>query len=336
MPIETANLLELASANLFSAPVLFFLLGFVATLLGAQLALPSGAAKMLAVYLMLAIGFKGGVALAGSGIDGEIGLLFVAGILFSALMPLAGTRLLKRLTALGTIDRAAIAAHYGSISIVTFVAASTALKSVGIAYDGAMVAVAAAMETPAILTALLVVEKARRGNPQSPEIRRHGMGALLQDVFLNATIVVLLGSFAIGAITGEAGNRELAAFVVDPFKGALCLFLLDLGSQAAAGLRGSRRDVGPGLLVFAVAMPALGAAAAGVLIWILGISAGNGALFMVLAASASYIAVPAAMRLAVPEARPALSLGLALGMTFPFNIVLGIPLYIAFAEWLAG
>lgn len=330
--------LEVAVANLLSPPVLFFLLGLAATLGGAKLALPDGAAKMLAVYLMLAIGFKGGAALSTEGIGADLMILLLAGLTLSALMPLIGERLLRYVSKLEPIERSAVAAHYGSISIVTFVAATTALASLGIRHDNSMIAVAAVMEGPAILTALILVFRAREAERSGMGNAPRGslpLGKLLQEVFLNQTIVILMGAFAIGAITGTAGMKSLEPFVSTPFTGALCLFLLDLGAQAGRGIKTGWRDMTPGYLSFGLLMPATGALLAAAIAYAAHLETGNAALLITLAASASYIAVPAAMRLAVPEARPAISLSLALGVTFPLNIVVGIPIYILIARMLS-
>ena len=326
--------LALAQQSLLSAPVLFFVLGFVATLFGSHLALPDGVSKMLAIYLMLAIGFKGGVSIAASGLSGEIAATLAIGVALSALMPFAGFMLLGLISPLPARDRAAIAAHYGSISIVTFAAASDALQAFGIAFDGAMVAVAAAMEAPAIVSALyLVFRKSGAATGASPRDPRHT--AALKDVVLNVTIVILIGSFVIGALLGTRGLADVSGFIVDPFRGVLCLFLLDLGAVAGAGMRREWRRLSAPLVGFAVAMPLLGATLALALSALAGLSPGNAALLITLSASASYIAVPAAMRIAVPEARPELYLSLSLGITFPFNILAGLPLYIGLAGLLA-
>ena len=319
---------DLAAANLLSAPVLFFVLGFGTTLAGSHLSLPEGASKMLAVYLMLAIGFKGGVALSSSGLDATALALLVAAVILSFSMPPGGSWLLSKMTGMGSRDRAAIAAHYGSISIVTFVAATDALNAMGIAYGGIMVAVAAAMETPAILAALLLIFRNGDSVTGQDQARR---SMALREVFLNATIVILLGSFAIGAITAARGMEDLAAFVQTPFKGVLCLFLLDMGAIAARGIRKGWRELEPGLLVAAIVIPLTGATLAFLLSWMLALPVGNTALFMTLAASASYIAAPVAMRVAVPEAQAHISLAMALGITFPFNLFVGIPFYIFIA-----
>jgi hypothetical protein len=228
-------------------------------------------------------------------------------------------------------DKGAIAAHYGSISIVTFVAATQAVTTAGLDYDGFMVAVAAIMETPAIMVGLWL---AKRHTPARPERSEHGE-SLAGEVLLNSSIVVLTGAFIIGAITGEKGLSDIAPFIVDPFKGVLCLFLLDMGAIAGRGLRNGAGTLQPGLIVFGLMMPFISAVLALPLGLLAGLGIGSLVLFMTLAASASYIAVPAAMRLALPQADPSIYLTLSLGVTFPLNLIIGIPVYAAIAT-LAG
>jgi hypothetical protein len=328
--------ISIASANLTSPPILFFVLGFLATYCGAHLSIPETAAKMLAVYLMMSIGFKGGVSLAAHPFEWNLLAVFSVGLALSALTPFIGYRLLGVMSNLGPAERAAVCAHYGSISIVTFAAASDALSRLGIPFDGYMVAVAAGMETPAILAALYILLKS---SPRQ-DLDEHGSPQIkkgtLTEVFLNATVVILLGAFFIGMISGEAGAKDLAPFLVAPFKGLLCLFLLDMGAIAAKGIRKGWKDMTPGLMAFAVLMPMIGATLAGASASMIGISTGSAGLLITLAASASYIAVPAAMRIAIPEARPSIYLTLALGLTFPFNLMVGIPIYISIASWITG
>jgi len=231
------------------------------------------------------------------------------------------------------INAAATAGHYGSISIVTFVAATQALQLAGIVSSGYMVAMAALMEVPAIMSALIL---AQRGMKKEGEIAGSEKGELFREVFLNASVVVLVGALAIGWISGEAGMEKIAPFFVTPFQGVLCLFLLDMGLNAGRGLRRGWRQLDIGALSFGIFMPLIGAAIAALCCLILGISVGNSALLITLAASASYIAVPAAMRLALPKAQPSIYLTLSLGVTFPFNLTLGIPLYIILAQIVGG
>jgi hypothetical protein len=322
--------LALAAANLLSPMVLFFALGMAAALARSDLAIPEAVAKGMALYLMLAIGFKGGASMAAHGLEVRLAAAIVAGLVLSAALPMVAFAALRTTTALPAVDAAAIAAHYGSISIVTFLAAVQALTSAGIAYEGYMVAVAAAMETPAILVALWLARRNMAAAPGS------GSGSLdatsLREILLNGSIVMLLGSFAIGWMTGEEGLKSIAPFIVDPFKGVLCLFLLDMGVIAGRGFREGRKSLKLPVVLFGLYMPLIGAALGAVAALLVGLSAGGTALLITLSASASYIAVPAAMRLALPEARPAIYLPLSLGVTFPFNLTIGIPLYVALAS----
>ncbi len=334
-----AEILELAGQNLISPMILFFALGVAAALARSDLSFPEAVAKGMSLYLLFAIGFKGGVSVAGHGIDAGLVLTLAVGVLLSTALPVVAFGLLRVMTALSATDAAAVAAHYGSISIVTFVAASSVLTAQGIAHEGYMVAVAAAMEAPAILVALWLVARTGAANPPNAGPRTADSG-LMREILLNGSIVLLVGAFAIGWITGEDGQREIGAFIDAPFKGVLCLFLLDMGLVAGRGLRNARGVLSPGVLAFGVVMPMVGAGiglAAGLgIAAVAGLSTGGVALLMVLSASASYIAVPAAMRVALPRANPAVYLTLALGVTFPFNLTLGIPLYLALAAALTG
>ena len=324
------EILALAGQNLISPMILCFALGLGAALARSDLSFPEAVAKGMSLYLLFAIGFKGGASVADHGVDLTLGLVLVAGVLLSLALPVVAFGLLRLMTGLSATDRAAVAAHYGSISIVTFVAASAALTAQGIAHEGYMVAVAAAMEAPAILAALWLIARSGNGG------RGRMAPGVMREILLNGSIVLLVGSFLIGWITGAEGRAEIAAFIDAPFRGVLCLFLLDMGLVAGRGLRSSRGVIGPGVVAFGVVMPLVGSVAGLLAGLLVGLSAGGVALMMVLAASASYIAVPAAMRVALPEANPAVYLTLALGITFPFNLTLGIPLYLAVAQALGG
>ncbi|TVQ33505.1 MAG: sodium-dependent bicarbonate transport family permease [Geminicoccaceae bacterium] len=317
-------MLELAAANLLSPMVLFFVLGLIAALARVDLSFPEAIAKGLALYLIVAIGFKGGASLAGHGLDAGLVLALLAGFLLSALLPVIAFALLRLTTALPAVEAAAVAAHYGSISIVTFVAATQAVTSLGLTFEGYMVAVAAVMEAPAIVTALIL---ARRGGGASDGETDW------REVALNSSIVLLGGAFAIGVITGEEGLATVAPFMIDPFQGVLCLFLLDMGLVAGRGLVANARFLGPRVVAFGCYMPLVSALITALFVPFIGLSPGGAALLITLSASASYIAVPAAMRLALPEARPSIYLTLSLGVTFPFNLTVGIPLYVALGGW---
>lgn len=326
------DIFALASANLLSPAVLFFALGFLGTMAGSQLTLPEAVAKTLSIYLMLAIGFKGGVAVAEHGLGIDIALALIAGMALSALIPLVAFALLSVMARLDRVDRAAVAAHYGSISIVTFVAGSEALRVAGLQFEGYLVAVAAVMETPAILVALYLAHAGRSGTGAGGNAAPAREEGLLAEVMLNSSVVVLVGSFVIGFLAGPKGLADIGPFIVDPFKGVLCLFLLDMGAVAGRGIRSGWKHMSPGLVLFGLMMPYVGAALALAAGLAIGLSTGGVALLMVLGASASYIAVPAALRLALPEARPAIYLTLSLGITFPMNLTIGIPAYIALAQ----
>jgi hypothetical protein len=322
--------LDAALANLLSPPVLCFLLGLLAGVVRSDLEVPEAVARSLALYLIFSIGFNGGVELAANGdLRPLLAPLLVATGL-SLLLPLPAFGLLRLLTRVSRVDAGAIAAHYGSVSIVTYVAATSFLSSRGIPFEGFLAAVVAVMETPAILTGLLL---ARAGETAGLDARRRR--ELVHEILANGSVVLLLGSFAIGMLTGADGMRRLEPVVASGFQGVLCFFLLDMGLLVARRFAGFA-TMGAGLLAFGVLMPLLGASAGLAAGWFLGLSVGGTALFATLAASASYIAVPAAMRLALPRANPSLSLSLALGITFPFNLVVGIPLYVAAGGRLVG
>lgn len=322
------DILTLAANNLLSPIILSFALGVAAAMARSDLSIPEAVAKGMSIYLLFAIGFKGGVSVSDHGIDLTLGLSLLAGVILSFVLPLIAFALLRVMSKLSHLDAAAVAAHYGSISIVTFVAGTSVLESAGIAFEGYMVAVAAAMEAPAILSALWLVSRGSQGRKMESDLWR--------EILLNGSIVLLVGAFLIGMATGKDGLAEIDSFIVAPFKGVLCLFLLDMGLVAGRGLRQGGKVMRPGLLAFGVLMPVVGSFAGLGSGLLLGLSTGGLLLMMVLSASASYIAVPAAMRVALPEAEPSIYLTLSLGVTFPFNLTLGIPLYLTMAQMAAG
>ena len=320
-----ADILTLAGQNLLTPMILCFVLGLAAAMARSDLSVPEAAAKMMSLYLLFAIGFKGGVAVADHGVDGQLIAALAGGVLLSFALPFVAFGLLRGLTKLSVLDAAAVAAHYGSISIVTFVTATSVLATRGIAAEGYMVAVAAAMEAPAIVSALWLLSRNGKAADLDMDAR------LWREILLNGSIVLLVGSFLIGFATGAPGMARIDAFIVAPFQGVLCLFLLDMGLVAGRGLRGARGVLDWRVVAFGVTMPIIGSAAGLAVALLLGLSTGGVALMMVLAASASYIAVPAAMRVALPEANPSIYLTLSLGVTFPFNLIIGIPAYVAIA-----
>lgn len=312
------------TSNLLAPTILFFVLGLVAALTRSDLSIPDGAAKIMSIYLLLAIGFKGGAAVAESGVTAQLVASLFAGIVLSFVLPFIAFGLLRVMTRLDPVNAAAIAGHYGSISIVTFVTAVSLLEARGIDSEGYLVAVAAVMEVPAIISALWLA--ARKTGPALDS-------SLLRHILGNGSIVLLIGSFAIGAATGQEGLSQLKPFIVVPFTGVLCVFLLDMGLSAGKSLLENRKDISCGLLAFGCVMPLLSSLfgwGTGVL---LGLSSGGVFLLMTLCASASYIAVPAAMRLALPQAKSGIYLSLSLGVTFPFNLTLGLPLYMTLSGW---
>jgi len=322
-------ILNILTANLLSPIVLFFVLGLAAAIARSDLNIPEPFAKALSLYLMLAIGFKGGAEVARAGLDSALLLLILAGIALSFIIPAIAFSILRVASPLPRIDAAAVAAHYGSISIVTFIAASEFLQSQAIAFEGYLVAVAAAMEAPAILTGIWLAQRGRKANSDT-QGRERRMPSM-REILFNGSIVMLVGAFIIGWITGDEGLETMAPFVVDPFKGVLALFLLDMGLIAGRGLRSSLRMMGLRTILFGIYMPLISAVIATGVVMLLDLSIGSGALLITLAASASYIAVPAAMRIALPEAKPAIYATMSLGITFPFNLAIGIPLYAALA-----
>lgn len=322
-------ILNILTANLLSPIVLFFVLGLAAAIARSDLNIPEPFAKALSLYLMLAIGFKGGAEVARAGLDSALLMLILAGIALSFVIPAIAFSILRVASPLPRIDAAAVAAHYGSISIVTFIAASEFLQSQAIAFEGYLVAVAAAMEAPAILTGIWLAQRGRKANSDT-QGRERRMPSM-REILFNGSIVMLVGAFIIGWITGDEGLETMAPFVVDPFKGVLALFLLDMGLIAGRGLRSSLRMMGLRTILFGIYMPLISAVIATGVVMLLDLSTGSGALLITLAASASYIAVPAAMRIALPKAKPAIYATMSLGITFPFNLAIGIPLYAALA-----
>ncbi len=323
------DILTLAGANLLTPMILCFALGLFAALARSELTIPEAVAKGMSIYLLFAIGFKGGVSVADHGLDARLIAALLVGVALSFVIPFVAFGALKAMTRLSVTDAAAVAAHYGSISIVTFVTGSSVVQAAGLEAEGYMVAVAAAMEAPAIISALYLAS--RFGG------RAERMDAdLWREILLHGSIVLLVGAFLIGVVTGEPGMARIESFIVSPFQGVLCLFLLDMGLVAGRGMRSARGVMTGGVLLFGLLMPVMGAAlglGAGLA---LGLSTGGVALMMVLAGSASYIAVPAAMRVALPDANPSVYLTLSLGVTFPFNLTIGIPAWVAVATAVGG
>ncbi len=313
--------------------ILFFVFGMLAGALKSNLEIPAQISRFLSLYLLMALGLKGGFALARSGLTAEVALTLACALLLAVVVPLTAYALLRRF--LNGYDAAAVAATYGSVSAVTFITAVQYLDTQGIAYGGHMAAAMALMESPAIVLAVLLATRARALDRPATLMAAPGRSdsaRLLRESLTDGTQLLLLGAMVIGMLSGAKGELAMQPFAGDLFKGMLAFFLLDMGLLAARNA-GSLRGKPAWLLAYALLAP-LGHAGLALLMGIgLGLSAGNTALLMVLAASASYIAVPAAIRHAIPEANPSLYLGMSLGLTFPFNILLGIPLYASVARW---
>lgn len=329
--------LQLAVGNLLSPMVLFFALGVAAGCLKSDLALPEAISKSLSLYLMLAIGFKGGAELATNGLSGTIAVALFLAIVLSFSIPVIAYGLLRTMTRFDVPNAAAIAAHYGSVSVVTFVAATGFLGYRGIPFEGYVVAMMALMETPAIVTGLLLARRSGRSSAAGPAAPRAPLFSkdVAREVFLSGSVVLLVGSFVIGWITGEKGMTVMAPAIVDPFKAVLAVFLLDMGLLVGRRLQ-DFKAVGWPVVAFGLYMPLIGGMIGLFAAHAIGLSLGGMTLVAVLAASASYIVVPAAMRLALPQANPAIYVTLSLAVTFPFNLIVGIPLYHAAAQLIAA
>jgi len=321
-------------ASLLTPALMFFALGAGAQALRADLKFPPDLVKALSIYLLIGIGLHGGAELAGASLGTAVQAVLAA-LTLGAALPLVAYAILLQFGRLGKFDAAAIAAHYGSVSAGTFLAASAYLQARGIAYEGYPVIMLAIMETPAIIVGLVLAQAARNA-ASAPARANTGLPALISGAARHGSVVLLAGSMLIGATADPKALAAVMPFYQTIFLGALCLYLLELGMVAAQRL-GEFGRIGWFLAVFGVAMPLTGAAC-GLAVghyW-LGLGAGGTTLVAVLGASASYIAVPPAVRMGIPEANPSICLALSLGITFPFNVVAGIPLYHAIAEALAS
>ena len=333
--------------NSFLDPaILFFAFGVLAGALKSNLEIPPSISRFLSLYLLMALGLKGGFALAKSGLTAEVVTSLACAIALAIVIPALSFFLLRRFVS--AFDAAAIAATYGSVSAVTFITAVQYLESQGIGYGGHMAAAMALMESPAIVLAVLAANVLRQRATASAVVATHGgtaalqgapapglpsglpIGRVLHESLTDGAQLLLLGAMVVGLLSGDAGKASMQPFSGDLFKGMLAFFLLDMGLLTARNL-GQLKGTSPRLLAYGILAPLVHAGLALVLCVVTGMSVGNGALLMVLAASASYIAVPAVLRHALPEAKPSLYFGMSLGLTFPFNILLGIPLYVSVA-----
>ncbi|OIM97756.1 sodium-dependent bicarbonate transport family permease [Polynucleobacter sp. QLW-P1DATA-2] len=317
--------------NLLDPSILFFIFGIFAGLVKSNLEIPQPISRFLSLYLLMALGLKGGFALNKSGFTPEIAISLGLAIALAVLIPLLSYNLLKH--KLDKLDAAAIAATYGSISAVTFITTTQVLDQSGIAYGGHMAAAMALMESPAIIIAIVLANRIRQQR-QGTTTSHTSLGKVLHESFTDGGQLLLLGSLVVGLISGDSGHKVMAPFSIDLFKGLLAFFLLDMGLVAARSI-GELKGKPPVTLAFAFIAPPLHALLALALCHMLSVPLGDTILLMLLAASASYIAVPAVLRHAMPEVNPALYMGMSLGITFPLNIILGILIYSAIARYFA-
>ncbi len=339
-------------SNLLLPAVLFFALGVIARLIKSDLRFPPDLAKVLSIYLLMAIGLHGGYELAKADLVIAMNSIMWA-LILGFTLPIIGYLALVVTRKVSPLDAAAISAHYGSVSAGTFLTAIAYLDNVGVTYETYPLIMLAVMESPAIVVGLILAAKARHSIAAREKALVPGGGAaistpddsdspggkfseLLRDAFTNGSVVILIGSMIIGAISTPTGMQQLFPFIDEIFMGVLCLFLFDMGMVAARRI-GDFRQVGWLLALFGIVMPLIGGVVgAYVGHAILGFSVGGATLVAVLGASASYIAVPPAMRLAIPEANPSFYLTLSLGITFPFNVIVGIPVYHSLVQAMAA
>lgn len=324
--------------------ILFFVFGVLAASVKSNLEIPPAISRFLSLYLLMALGLKGGFALAHSGVTPEVATSLGSAVALAVVIPLIGFVLLKNF--LSGFDAAAVAATYGSVSAVTFVTAVQYLDNNGIAFGGHMAAAMALMESPAIILAVIFANSLRQqATAQANLTVQHGVAVLgtagsgpshslkkiLHESFTDGAQLLLLGAMLVGWISGDAGKTAMQPFSGDLFKGMLAFFLLDMGLMTARSMH-QLKGISPVLIIYAVLAPIVHAALALCISLITHASRGDATLLMVLAASASYIAVPAVLRTAIPEAKPSLYFGMSLGITFPLNLLIGIPSY----TWVSG
>lgn len=306
-------------SNLTNPTLLFFVLGVFAVMVKSDLQIPESSGRFIALYLLFSIGFKGGQELAHSGFNAEIIYSLLFGLVIAALIPLYTFYILKRRMSIS--DAGAVAAAYGSVSAVTFVAAASFLESQKIAFGGHMVAVMALMESPAIIIGVILLMK------YDEETRNRGkLSETIRHSFTNGSVLMIMGSLIIGLIADTKQAEGIKPFTTDIFKGFLAIFLLEMGMVTAKRFS-AFREYGWFATAFAIVIPLINGCLVALVSGVFIHDTGNRFIFAILAASASYIAVPAAMRLAAPKANPGLYIPMALGITFPFNITIGMPLY---------
>ncbi len=315
---------QILISNLTNPTLLFFVLGIFAVMLKSDLEIPESSSKFISLYLLFAIGFKGGQELAHSEFTAEIVYSLLFGVAIAALIPLYVFFVLKRKLAVS--DAGAVAAAYGSVSAVTFVAAASFLESQKLEFGGHMVAVMALMESPAIIVGVLLLMSFDKEDETPGKFRN-----VIGHSFTNGSVLMVLGSLVIGLIADSKQAEGIKPFTTDIFKGFLAIFLLDMGMVTARRF-GTFRKYGVFVTIVAILLPALNGSVVAFAGKLVTADQGNRFIFAILAASASYIAVPAAMRLAAPKSDPRLYVPMALGVTFPFNITIGMPLYFAIVK----
>lgn len=321
------SILDAIQANLLSPAVLFFALGLIAALTKSDLKFPEPFYVALTIYLLVAIGFKGGVAIAEAGL-GKVWLPALAAMTLGALIPLWTFPVLRFGGRLSAVDAAAIAAHYGSVSAVTFIAATNYLKAINQPFESYATAFLAVMESPAILVGVVLGKLATTKTGEASGV---SLKQAMHEALFGRSIFLLVGALAVGALCGETGMKKVEPFFVTPFQGVLALFLLEMGIVAGRRLEDLKK-VGPFLLGFGIVVPLVNGALGVYLGKLTGLELGGATLLGALSASASYIAAPAAIRMSLPDANPTLYLTSSLAITFPFNITLGIPIYLEIAR----
>jgi hypothetical protein len=327
--MDFTSSLAQAGTNFVSVPVLAFLLGLISVALKADLRLPDAVYQATSIYLLFAIGLKGGVALRAADPAEVLAPIGVA-LLLGVVIPLIAFAVLRYVTNLNPVDRGAMAAHYGSTSLVTFTAAIVFLESLDIAFEGFMPTLLTVLEIPGIIVGLLLAGRYLSRNESSSQ-----QDGWIREIIFGKSILLLGGGLIIGFLTGTQGYERVEPFFGSLFTGVLALFLLELGVLAGRRI-GSVREAGIGLIAFATVFPLFAGTLGIIGGYIAGLSVGGAMILGVLCASASYIAAPAAVRLALPTANPGITLTASLGITFPFNLILGIPIYLFIAQSLEG
>jgi hypothetical protein len=320
-------MIETLLESLTSPMVLAFVVGLIATLIKSDLKFPEGMYQGLTIYLLFAIGIKGGVKLNQTNIT-DFYKIGISGIVMSCLIPVWVYWVFKKIAGFDVINAAALAAHFGSVSAVTFSQSMVYMDTHNTEYEGFMPALLAIMEVPAVLIALYIAKKALNTNNDDDNSK-----AVFHELITGKGIVLLIGGLLVGLLTGKQGFEQVSPLFEAPFKGILCLFLLEVGLVTGRRLYDLKK-VGLKLIMVSLLLPPVNAFIG---LWLAkwaGISVGGGAIFAVLCASASYIAAPAAVRIALPEANPSYYLTAALAIVFPFNVTIGIPLYLKMANWI--